>query len=201
MALNIPENYAQVGIQFRRAGDPDPWYITYGILIPEGSPEPHQIAQELKNFWHDHAGGKIPADTIISGVQLRIGFDAGDPLTLFYPFSTAGSGSGTTLPQNCAVLISKQTVRPGRTGKGRIFWPTIAEGDVNGLGQIDNGARESFQSDMDDVFEVHRDGELGYGPYPMYLLHNEGVPGGDSPTEITGLQVAPVIATQRRRLR
>lgn len=201
MSLIIPTSYAQVAIQFRRAGDPDPWYVTYAIT-ELGDPEDYPtLVGDLSSYWEDNVLAFLPADTQMSGIQLRIGTGDPEPLTLFYPLAIAGLGSGTTLPQNCAVLITKQTSRPGRTGKGRLFWPTIIEAEVNGLGLIAGSYRDTLQGAWDNLFVAHRDGASPGTAHPMFLLHNEGVPGGSSPTEITGLQVDPVISTQRRRLR
>lgn len=201
MALVIPEDYAAVAIQMRRAGDPDPWYVTYGITNLGDPTEYETLAGDISAYWEDYILPFLPADSTLSGVQLRIGTGSPEPLTLFYPFSIAGSGSGTTLPQNCALLVTKTTSRPGRTGKGRMFWPCVQESEVNGLGLIDGSYRNTLQAAWDGLLTAHAEGSSPGVAHPMFLLHNEGAPGGTNPTEITGLQVDPVISTQRRRLR
>lgn len=201
VALIIPPGFAQVALQFQRDGDPDPWYITYAVDSSAWGGNYNSLANDIVSIWAANTLDALPTDTRITGVQLRVGQDGTDPLTLYYPIVRTGTGSGQTLPQNCAVLVTKVTSRPGRTGKGRFFWPTIAEGQVNGLGQIDPTYRTSFNASLSLVFLAHEEGFDSGDPLPMYLLHNNGSPGGTLPTVIDGLLVDPVISTQRRRLR
>lgn len=201
MTVIIPDGFVQVGIQMRRSGDPQPWYVTYGINAEASTGDWETVALTIGTWWNDYLGPYYPTDTTISGVQLRVGTPSGVPLTLFYATDIVGLGSGQTLPQNCAVLITKNTFRPGRTGKGRFFWPTIIESEVNGLGQIDSAYRTTLNSAWTTLFGAHQSGVGGDPALPMYLLHNEGVPLGTTPTQIESLQVDPVISTQRRRLR
>jgi len=151
--------------------------------------------------WDEYLSPFLTTDTAMTGLQLRVGMDEGPPYSVFYAFNKPGGGSGKTLPQNCAVLVTKQTGRAGRTGKGRMFWPTILEDEVNGLGQIEPDYRLDLQSAWDDLFVAHRDGAGTFAGAPMVLLHNEGVPFGADPTDIAYLYVDPIISTQRGRLR
>jgi len=201
MAVIIPDGYAQVGIQMRRAGDPDPWYVTYAVRDVPPYDEYDVWAGGMLGQWNEALSGFLPSDTAFTGIQLRVGMPEGPPYSVFYAINYPGIGSGKTLPQNCAVLVTKQTGRAGRTGKGRMFWPTILEDEVNGLGQIEPDYRDDLQAAWDELFVAHRDGNEEFAGAPMVLLHNEGVPFGADPTDITYLYVDPIISTQRGRLR
>lgn len=201
MAVIIPEGYASVGIQMRRAGDPDPWYVTYGVSNVPAFSGLEDWAGGILGQWDAIVGGVLPTDTAFTGIQLRVGVDGSDPLSVFYPANYQGRGGGATLPQNCAVLITKVTGRSGRTGKGRMFWPTILESNVNGLGLIDPDYRGTLQTIWNTLYTAHLDGSGDFDGAPMFLLHNEGVPFGADPTQIVSLTVDPIISTQRGRLR
>lgn len=138
--------------------------------------------------------------TRITGVFLTIG-TGGENYTLYVTPTTEqiGTSVAAKLPQNCAYLVQKITERAGRTGKGRCFLPGVApEASVDDLGVINGTGITNAQAACDtwlDTLETNVPG------VPMVLLHNEGSPGGTSATIVTALRIAPVIATQRRRLR
>lgn len=201
MALIIPTGTTEVAVQIRRTGDPDPWYVTFAVDSINYLEDPEGLRDLIETGFCGQLEGRIPSDTAFTGIQLRVGNTGGDPLTLFYSINVPGIGSGTTLPQNCAVLLNKVTTRPGRTGKGRMYWPTIPEADVNGLGQIDGTVVSGWNTTLAAVLENLANPAGDEDPAPMCLLHNTGAPGGTDPTPIVGLTCAPIIATQRRRLR
>lgn len=201
MALVIPTGFAQASVQIRHEGDPDPWYITHGVDTSAAGGDYEGVANTVVLAWTANLLAQLPTTARTTGVQLRIGQDAGDPLTLFFPFDIAGGSSSAKLPQNCALLITKVTSRGGRTGKGRVFMPSILnESDVSNIGVIDGTIRNGLQGDATEVLTA-LEGLDPLPPAPMVLLHNLGVPFGTTPTPVDALQVQQVIATQRRRLR
>lgn len=201
MALFIPEGYAEVAIQMKRAGDPDPWYVTYGVGdVPTPDQYP-SFAGQIMAIWNSNFSGLLPTDTAFTGIQLRIGTDSGTPLTIFYAINYQGSGSGTTLPQNCAVLVTKVTGVAGRRGKGRLFWPCILEDEVNGLGQIEPDYRDALQAIWDTFIAEHVNGNATFDGARIFLLHNERPGLSNDPSQVSYFFVDPVISTQRKRLR
>lgn len=204
MTLVIPPGFGQASVQFRNSGDPDPWYVTFGVDLSEAGGDYTLAAAQIAGAVVSSLLGSMTTDTILSGVQLRVGQDGGEPLTIFVPQNEAGSSSANKLPQNCAVLITKVTNLGGRKGKGRMFWPNlVAEGVVNNVGVIEAGAVAEFQTQANDLM-TYLDGE-GDPPAefatPMVLLHNGEGPGTPAPTPVERLVVQNVISTQRRRLR
>lgn len=201
MALVIPPGFAHVSLQFRNTGDPDPWYVTWGIDISAAGGDTEVIAGVQAGAWEASMLGNMTTDTTMSGVQLRVGQDGLDPLTLFYPYSEPGLSSTAKLPSNCALLCTKVTLRPGRTGKGRFFVPNVlTESGVDNVGVIAGSTLSTLQTNVTDFFEYLASDSPGPAT-PMVLLHNAGAPGGTTPTEVTQLIVDGVISTQRRRLR
>ena len=200
MALVIPVGFADAAFQFRRDGDPDPYVITFGVDVSNYGGDYSLLATELvTEFYNSRFDGVMSTDTTLSGVQLRIGQDGGDPLTLFYDFNAVGTSGAAQLPQNSAILITKQTDRAGRTGKGRWFLPWIAEGACSNIGVVDPTYRGTVQTAAFEFLNAMSN-DMTFAA-PMMLLHNVGAPGGTTPTLVTALSANAVIATQRRRLR
>lgn len=203
MALVIPPGFAQASVQIRMDGDPDPWYITHGLDLTDNVGSYQQVASKVVGAWTANILAQLPTTARVSGVQLQVGQDGPDNLTLFFPYDIAGGSTGDKLPQNCAALVTKVTERPGRTGKGRVFIPSLLlDSVVNNIGVISGAALDALQGDLDQILPFLADPQPGYDSnVPMVLLHNAGVPGGTTPTPVTDLVLQPVIATQRRRLR
>lgn len=201
MPLVIPPGFAQVGIEFRNTGDPDPWYITFGIDVSAAASAWEEVAISISSGWGNFLLEEMSTDTSLTGVQLRIGQDGGSPLTLFFPFNYPGSATGQKLPQNCALLVTKVTSLPGRVGKGRFFVPNIlSDGSVNNVGVIQTTDLAALQGLMDTFYSWVVVGDPA-PPLPIVLLHNNTAPGDPPPTVVDRLLLNQVIATQRRRLR
>lgn len=203
MPLVIPTGFAQASIQIRMDGDPDPWYITHGVDVSAAGGDYSEVASTIAGAWTENILAQLPTSARTSGIQLQVGQDGPDNLTLFFPKDIPGGSTGNKLPQNCAALVTKVTERPGRTGKGRVFIPSLLnETDVSNIGVISPSTLTGLQGDLDAVLAFLATPEPGFDvPAPMVLLHNAAVPGGTTPTIVSGLQIQAVIATQRRRLR
>jgi hypothetical protein len=201
MPLVIPIGFTEIALQFRNSGDPQPWYVTFGVDSSEVGGDYTAMADTIAEAWGGTAMPIMRTTTRLTGVQMRIGQDGGDPLTVFAAQDISGDSTSNKLPQNCALLVTKVTERSGRTGKGRIFVPNIlSEGDVDDVGVIAGGTVTEFQDIFDDFNQALSDPPSGPS-FPAVLLHNSGVPGGTTPSPITRWAVNGVIATQRRRLR
>lgn len=201
MALVIPSGHAAVALSITRGGDPTPYQVTFAVDAINYALDPPGLRDLVAEAFQESMFNQLDENSTLTNIQLRYGNTGGDPLTIDFPANIEGAGAGETLPQNSAILVSKITNRPGRTGKGRFYWPTVFEANVNGLGVLDSGYRTSLQGSFALFLAYFNDGAAGFDPAPMALLHNEGAPGGTEPTPIVGLQVASVIATQRGRLR
>lgn len=201
MALAIPPGYAQCSIEIRNSGDPDPWYVTHGIDVSDAGGDYTVVGQQVMSAFATAWLSFLRTTSRITGVYLTIGSDGGNYTLYVTPVGNlVGTSSAEKLPQNCAYLVQKVTLRPGRAGKGRCYLPGIApETSVDDVGVLNSGAITSAQTACNTWLDYLL-GDPGPAT-PMVLLHNEGVPGGTGPSSVTQLRIAPVIATQRRRLR
>ena len=107
-------------------------------------------------YFHKTAGGMTQADldalTLFMAQEYNLAWKAqlppeyvhaevyGTDLTNATSFTStntsqanvAGSKAGTGLPGNVTFCISFRTVNRGRSGRGRNYWPLLAEADVTG---------------------------------------------------------------------
>lgn len=196
MGVIIPVDCAQISMRWSVAGDSEPMVSTLGVNTPTTSPTPSELAAAVGVAWDASAlttaanmGTGWSAMTCLVTVMTGTGpvlFEVGTPL--------AGSGAGATLPNNCAVLIRKQSTQGGRRGRGRNYLPSayLPESTVNQVGTIDP-AQVSL---ITTWFGTFWDGLESAFLYPV-LFHSDG--GAESP--LLNFTVQPKIATQRTRLR
>ena len=188
----IPDGYAQINLKFLWPDSSQRAEVVFGVALDDVGLDPHTTAQAVQNAYGDAGleqvqGEDISLDTILckfgpnaTGGSFELGVGQAGTLT-----------GGLTTPQN-SLLVSKVTLHGGRHGRGRSYWPGTQEGVWDNFGNLDAGARETFQSKFDDFVTA-----LVSADIPMYLLHGDDV---TTPFAVTSLLVQPLIATQRRRL-
>lgn len=202
MTLEIPTGYAHIGMQFRHNLDPEPWWVTWGVDVSDfGTTDLAEIgAGNINAFWPTFVDQFSTAVTLL-GCQVRLGDDSASPPVHFQADGRNGSNTDAKLPQNCALLVKKQTGLGGRQHRGRMFMPgVLSEGEVDAVGQISSASMTSLTGDVVNFLSALESG-VGEGPMPMVVLHNQTGTDTPLPTPVTSLVVDPRISTQRRRLR
>lgn len=202
MPLAIPPGYAQCSVEIQNSGDPEPWYVTHGVDVSEAGGDYLAAGRAVMGAFVAAWQSYMRTTSRVTSVYLTIGSDGGNyTLNVVATEPFVGTSTAEKLPQNCAILVQKQTLRPGRAGKGRCFLPGIvAEASVDDVGVIQSTTLANLQTQADMWLENLGNPELPI-PLPMVLLHNQGIPGGSTPSPVERLQVDTRIATQRRRLR
>jgi hypothetical protein len=200
MPVEIPAGFASIAMVFSMPGDQDPWNVTFGIShVPLDDKE--EILEKIRQAWFDTYLAHMSDEVDLVAVRGTFGTGvSGESLTVEIGVTLGGGGSGGAyLPQNCALLVKKQTPRGGRHGKGRFFVPAILpEGQVSNVGEITDGIMTNVRLDSANFLEALEGAGDTVGETPMMLLHNTG--GGD-PNTVTSLIPDRVVSTQRRRLR
>ncbi len=206
MPTVIPPGYAEIAIQLRHAGDPQSWYNVSGYDVSAfGGDMVEMGTSALLAFsaWIDH----FPTTLTVVGADVTLGQDGGPPSKQFVGNTQGATGgkSQAMLPQNCALLVQKNTALGGRRNRGRAFIPSVLQDDwVDNVGAITPAARNELQTVADQWWEFMNESEPPFNNIPMVILHgSEGAPiqAAEDPTPVTGFSVDPVISTQRRRLR
>lgn len=203
MSVVIPPGYASAAIEMRADGDPGPWYITFGVDLSEAGGDYDAVLNTIAHAWENTFGENLTNQAVTSAYILTIGQDAADNLIVRRDVNVRSQSDTPKLPQNCALLVAKNTELGGRKNRGRFFLPGVLnEGAVNNIGVIDPGVVSAFQI---QATQMKNDMLLGGTPdgvkCPMVILHNAGAGTTPPPTPVVSLSVSSVIATQRRRLR
>jgi hypothetical protein len=116
---------------------------------------------------------------------------------------TPGQNLMSSTTPNCAILVQKRTALGGRQGRGRVYVPfSINESQVDETGRLLASYVTQMQADMDDYL-------FGYGGTMVIANRLYDLPWTNPARQllavskgalVTALTVAPMIATQRRRM-
>lgn len=189
MGVVIPAGHSLVAHEIRMANDNESMFVTYGINL---APTDGQVAQQLHaiqgNILSDFMGSNFSVTKAIVTTPIAVFESTAAPFV--------GPNSANTVPSNTAVLVKKLSGLRGRSNRGRMYVPGVHEGDVNPNGTISAGVVTALQGFADLMLDGFS--EVG-GGCQMVILHDQTV--SDPPTIVTELQVDPVVATQRRRMR
>jgi hypothetical protein len=203
MPLVIPPGYADVAYELRNSGDPDPWYVTHGIQLPD-TPDVEALAILLLGGFTT-VMDLMAENTQNTAVKLTVGQDGATAVRYTIPRTGPGGigGSGAAkLPQNCAALIRKNSALGGRQHRGRMFLPNVLdEPEVSEVGVLSPAIITALSNAMNTWFATFTSGSVD-DQYPMVILHNStGVIDTPDPTLVSSLGVDTILSTQRRRLR
>lgn len=203
MSLVIPTGFGSAAIEMRNSGDPQSWYMTFGVDLTDRGGDYEAAAGDIALAWVNSFLDSFSTTTTFVGVDLKVGQDGGDPVIVKWASGLSGTQTEPRLPQNCALLVTKNTALGGRKFRGRFFVPNVLPEDaVDNVGNISTGARTDYQLVANQLLaELALPTGVSPLPVPMVLLHNQKIGGTPAPTPITSLFVDPVISTQRRRLR
>jgi hypothetical protein len=202
MALIIPVGFAQALVPFKHAGLVREAVITFGIDTSGLGGDYVAGADAQVWYLNENWGAWIDSDVTIGPTTLRVGQDGGDPLTVEGSLQATGTNVSGMLPPNCALLIKKQTNLGGRRGRGRCYFPWVAdEGSVNESGAVNTGSVATYTGAANDWLTMMAAGDSIYDPTPMVLLHDSSGAGVEpAPTPVVSMVCDALIATQRRRL-
>lgn len=187
--------YVDFSLEFRRAGDPDPYVVTWAVEIETPPFTQTGVDNQLVEFV-SRFESLFPNDCTIGPLTARIGQD-GDPLVLVADTLDQGTNTSDFTTQNVALLVQKRSDFGGRRNRGRMFMPGVPESAVNEIGELTSTYRNAVQGLLDDWLEnLQAGGALNTSN--MVILHSSAP---STPTVVTSLTCDSRVATQRRRLR
>lgn len=168
-------------------------------------------AEVINQEWAEHVQPALSAECAYRGVRW-VDLDSAGGST-GETTETAGSATvplvgsitGDAAPGNVAALVRK-SVSGGRTARGgRIYVPGIAESQTDGsnlvTGQV-TALQTAFNAFLTGVNQNDDPIGIGTATYDsrMVVVH-ELTAGGPTFSQVTGLSVQVLLATQRRRMR
>lgn len=203
MSVVIPPGYASAAVEMRADGDPGPWYITFGVDLSEAGGDHDAVIDTISDAWNNTFAKQLTNTAATTAYILTVGQDGPDNLIIRRDVNVRSESDTGKLPQNCALLVSKNTELGGRKNRGRFFLPGVLnENAVNNIGVIEPGTVTVYQGYATQFKDtLLQGGVTSQVACPMVILHNAGVGATPPPTPVISLTVSSVIATQRRRLR
>ena len=191
----IPTDYAQANFKFAGDGVPLGAECTLGFNVELYGSDPAGLAGEIisqisANNVNDNWSDDIRLDT----VEVKFGPNSTGPSAEVVA-GLGGGISGECSAPNTAFLIRKLTSTGGRTGRGRMYIPGVAESQVTLGGNLVS----PYAADVGATWEAFRTDMSSAGAVPV-LLHGPGSP-VSTPLIITSFLCDAKVATQRRRLR
>jgi|SRR6185312_11470062 len=169
--------------------------VAIGIDLAAGSSGTQALTNTILDAGTNRLKEMVSSSYTVDGAFVIYGNDGGDLRFDGTTAPVAGLRNPNAFPNNCAFLLHKVTGSGGRRGRGRMYVPGCAEGDIDNLGVLGStikavldASATNFLSDLVTLADVDA----------CVLLHQSSP---FTPTIITGLTVDTRIATQRRRLR
>lgn len=186
----IPVGYYHIQHFFGGTSLPNGAAITYG-LGGFGAGTPAEAAEACHDAFASTFLLDMSSTTQIVETRAKAGPNDVGPFGSYTEILVGGQ-TDSPVPPNTALLVEKRTAVGGRSGRGRFYLPGVPEGSVPGSGILTVTIQGFWQARADAFLTALETFSTG-----MYVLHNTS----SDPTSVTDLQVDPVVATQRRRLR
>lgn len=160
-----------------------------------------QIGDYLRNIAFPYASSKVQLREIHAWPIQSDGLVAGGhTCVLTYTGSLpGGSHTGNPLPVENTPVVSLETGRIGRHGRGRMYWPVQPSSTIDANGLYDHTTRDSLATDFSAFLaSIAVTGGLGHSEWCLPIVTGKpythyGV--------VTGVKVGDVMDTQRRRRR
>lgn len=187
--------YANATFVITRAGDLDPYTTSFGLGYSPDGFDPAEADSLAAAFRTASLPSLSTAEVLVS---IDWQYNDGDG-TLQYISALNSTGTGGTaaalVPQNVSHLLLKRTALPGRRGRGRMFWPSVQDTDVDSIGTVAPGTITRLQTMITAWRAAITSSSWADSPV---LFHTISSP---PPSVITSWVPATQVATQRRRLR
>lgn len=198
MPLNIPEGYVNHRITINNSlGGPSALATVALAYLTTGTYVQADFAR-ISNLLRDALAPRYD-NSFLMGPCRGVGRFGG----ILGGFDDTGTEAGTHAVQTntspaVSIIVSKRTVRIGRSFQGRMFMPWPDEAFVGESGGITGSEVNAWQASMDAlVVALLADPAID----SLALLHDVASPHAGTPTEITSLLVRNIVGTMRPRQR
>ena len=191
----IPSGFAQANFVYSGPAVPTGAEWTLGIDVTAFAGNPTALATSLlAAYGSTNLEALHVANAVLVTVKVKFGPDdlgpSGEVLA-----SLAGTRAGSSTGPQIACLVQKVTDIGGKPGRGRLYFPALAEGDVGEDGTLGVSYKTAATTNW-NTFHA----KLMTDDTPPMLLHGAGSP-VSAPTFIEEFVVSDQVATQRRRNR
>lgn len=193
----IISDCVQISISGTTAGNSRPWTVVQHAIAGGADPGPADIAFGwAQSFLSELMPIVSSACTATSASFLDLSSPSGasGPVTGI-TLPVVGGGSGTACPPNTSILLRMETIGSRSQRSGRMFLPGVDEDQVDAGGLLTSDYVDDITAALDD-FQA---GLLGFDVIPV--VNSKASETTYEAVVITGMSVAGMVATQRRRLR
>ena len=91
MAILIPPGFAEIAVELRATGDPDPWYVTWGVDCSASGGDIEQIGNTSITAFLSILE-QISEDVTLTGAFVTLGQDGADNIRQFVPNGSLNHG-------------------------------------------------------------------------------------------------------------
>jgi len=190
----IPAGFAQCNYRFSGAGLPTGAEITLGLDVSSYLGTPNDSADDMHSDFVTALLPQLNSNHTLVETRVKWGPTATGP-TGISTTTNVGGHSDDPSPSAVSFLVQKVTAAGGRSGRGRLYFPSVGDGAVTTGGVIISANLTSVQNAFDAFWTAITADDLN----PV-VLHGAGAP-ITTPTPITSFAVEGTVATQRRRQR
>jgi len=192
----IPEGHALLKFRFGLTGDTEEMIVTLGVQTTAASNADRvAAANSAMDSWGDNI---LPLQANVyqlRGVDAVFGTAGGDIPISSTDAARTGGDPDAPVPQNTAVLVQKLSGLGGRRNRGRFYVPGISVLDIGNTGIINGTPLAAWGTAVNNFLLGIESGSF----MDSAVIFHSSAP--LTPTVVTDLNVDPVVATQRRRLR
>lgn len=180
--------FSQLIVNYTGIGVPLGAKTTHGITTPQGPIGDVLLAIGAAGL---DLSGACTAGITIESIDWKVGPVATGP-TVNVPVQINGARPGETAPPQVATLVRLPVVGATNRLAGRFYIPGVSEGSISAGGVLDNAFIDSAQGAVEAFYATLL--SVGSEPRVFSSLSSD-------PREVVAVQVQPLVATQRRRLR
>lgn len=197
MPLNVPNDYAVAAFEHTITGFTRSLVCTIGIDATSAGAWTTTDSNDLFTAWAGNLDTSVSPSLTFQGVTVYFKQPLGYIPVPSSSAAVVGTSSGTSLPPNTAVMVEKNTLRPGRSGRGRLFLPGLSEAFVDPNGNITSGAMTQLTTDL----AAARLAMLTIGAVDRVVLFHDTANIDPSPTNIETLTPDPRVSSIAKRFR
>lgn len=191
----IPDGYAKLQWLLDDADTAHTSYVSLGVqgVSPSGfdGAATDDMIDAFHSAFHALLGDKLSCER----VRAIIGAAAPPYLSLTKTSTRVDFDATSNSEPQVQALVHITTSTPGRKGRGAIYFPRPDGNQINSRGSLSDGYKTEFVTALGNWIEAVNALDSSWNAGFVFHSHPD-----DEPSSWTGGLVAPIIATQRRRL-
>lgn len=194
-------NCAQVELVYNWAGQICQTVLHYTKSAPWTFEHLTELADVARANWITEMISRQPETLALIGVRaVDLSSETGPSVEISTDLPAPGTAPNPSLPNNCAIVVTKRTALRGRSYRGRIYHPGLMENQVAG-NTVDPSSLVGIVQAWETFLALSLPEIPDEALMVVLSLRNEGNPRTQGvATLVTGLTSDGTVDSQRRRL-